>query len=216
MYARRGLGSTTTKAVGGATSGATLGANTARQTGSVLAGTLAGGLAAAAPFTGPAAPFFAAAAGLVAPLTKLIQGCGKSCIEATRIVNEAEPRLKALRDEYLNSPTRTVAMQAATLEYMDEVFNWIQNACAAVGGAAGQKCISERLIRGGSAAWCPTRTGCDWITVLRDPVALDRPVADSGGPSLEDLINGAGNGSNVLPLALGAAALFAFALGGDN
>lgn len=199
MYRVRGLGkannkpsnnrpSTTSNAFGGAAAGLTVGYATAMQTGSKLSGVIAGGIAAAAPFTGPAAPFVAAAAGLVAPLTRLINGCGESCRQATQIVNEAEPRLVALRDEYLNAPVRTVGMQQAVLEYMDEVFAWIQNACGQVGGAAGANCISERLVRGGSAPWCPTKTGCDWITVLRDPVASDRPQPDVGGDSLGDQI----------------------------
>jgi hypothetical protein len=170
----------------------------------------------AAPFTGPAAPFVAAAAGLVAPLTRLINGCGDSCKQATAIVNEAEPKLRELRDEYLSAPVRTVAMQGAVLEYMDEVFAWIQEACGSVGGAAGQRCIAERLVRGGSAPWCPTRTGCDWISVLRDPVALDQPQADTGGASLGQSISqmmGGGSFANALPVGLLAAAALVFAVG---
>lgn len=219
MYRVRGLGKTsnTSRAFGGAAAGVSVGYATSQQTGSVLAGALAGGIAAAAPFTGPAAPFVAAAAALVAPLTRIINGCGKSCIQATQIVNEAEPKLKALRDEYLSAPVRTVAMQTAVLQYMDEVFAWIQDACGAVGGAAGQRCISERLIRGGSAPWCPTKVGCDWITVLRDPVAMDQPQQDQPGASFGETLSQVGlNPSAALPLGLAALAAVAFVLGGDE
>jgi hypothetical protein len=221
MYRVRGLGKTKTKGessntsnvFGGAAAGMTIGYQTAMQTGSKLSGAIAGGIAMAAPFTGPAAPFVTAAASLVAPLTRLINGCGDTCIQATNIVNEAEPRLRALRDEYLNAPVRTVQMQTAVLEYMDEVFTWIQDACGQVGGAAGQRCISERLVKGGSAPWCPTRTGCDWITTLRDPVALDRPVSDDGnGLSLTEQLNRMWAGASMLNGAIPAGMLAAAAL----
>lgn len=222
MYARaRGLGATQqpnawAKGAAGAGAGVGIGLQTANATGSVLAGTLAGGLAAAAPFTGPAAPFVAAAAGLVAPLTRLINGCGRSCIDASNIANEAESKLKALRDQYLAQPVRTVAMQQTVLQYMDEVFNWLYQACGAIGGAAGQKCISERLVKGGAAPWCPTRVGCDWITTLRDPVANDKPQPDLSTASLSDILSGSVSNPYMLPLGLAAAAAIAFAVGGGD
>lgn len=200
LLVRRGLaGPSRTQIAGGAMSGASIGFSTAQQTGSTIAGAAAGGLMAAAPFTGPAAPFLIAAASLIAPIASLFRGCGATCTQATEYANQAEVALTRLRDEYFAQPVHWASTQRATLGYMDQVFASLEQACGNPAlGAAGQRCISERLIRGAPAPWCPTGTGCDWITALRDPVANDTAVVPDPAPagSLENFFSGSGGGGS--------------------
>lgn len=217
---RLGLGEVTTKQVTGAiTSGVAAGASTAHVTGSAIAGSIAGGLAVVAPFTGPAAPFLMAAAAMVAPIASLFKGCGQTCTQATDIANQAEVALRQLRDAYLALPVHWRSAQVQTLSYMDQIFEQMRAACSNPAlGAAGQRCISERLVRGGSAPWCPTGTGCDWISSLRDPVANDSAVQpDPGGSILDALTGGAGSASGLSGLVVpGLLLLGGLWLAGDN
>ena len=45
-------------------------------------------------------------------------------------------------------------------------------------GDAGVRCVNERLVRGGTAPWCPSpdHRGCDYLTSTRDPIANDLAV----------------------------------------
>lgn len=171
----------------GFAAGAAIGVTTAISTGSKVAGGVAAALAAIAPFTGPAAPFIAVAAGLVAVLTPVFnRGCGPSCTQATAIANQAADAINKVQDAYFSQPVRTRASQLAALGLIDDVIAQLQKMCGNPAlGDAGRRCISERIVRGGSAPWCPTGTGCDWFTVHRDPIAndpgvIDDPVTDAG------------------------------------
>jgi hypothetical protein len=179
----RGMGATGAKPAWGtsAAGGAAVGVSTGIATGSVLAGSIAGGLATIAPFTGPAAPFLLAAAAVVAPLASLFKGCGSTCTQATEYANQFSERLEQLKKLYWAQPVRYRVSQAQTLAYMDQAAEWLAQMCGNPAlGAAGQRCISERLIEGGTAPWCPTsdHRGCDWVTTLRNPIANDAGVVD--------------------------------------
>jgi len=186
-YRLAGLGATptNTQIALGVTSGATLGVTTAISTGSKVAGGVAGALAVVAPFTGPAAPFIAAAAGLIAVLTPVFnRGCGPTCTQATAIANQAADALVEVERRYWAQPVRTEASRLAALGLIDDVIAQLQRMCGNPAlGDAGRRCISERIVRGGSAPWCPTGTGCDWFTVHRDPIANDTGVVGDGGGS---------------------------------
>ncbi len=215
---RRGLGasnppSMTTQAITGAAGGAMIGITTATQTGSPIAGAIAGGLMTVAPFTGPAAPVLMAAAALVAPLAKMFMGCGSSCTEATKYANQFSDTLSKLNSFYWDQPVRYASVQAQTLSYMDQAAQLLYQLCSNPQlGAAGQRCISERLIKGGTAPWCnkPNNIGCDWITTYRDPIAADTGVVDDsagsvGGTVGQVLATNVGStnvGSLLLPLAV--------------
>lgn len=180
-----GEGSVWNQIGAGVTSGATVGTSTAINTGSAVAGAVAGGLVAAAPFTGPAAPFLLAAASMVAPIASLFKGCGATCTQATQYANQASDALTNLLNLYMSQPVHYRSAQQATLQHMDDVFSMLQRACGNPAlGPAGQRCISERLVMGGTAPWCPTpdHTGCDWITAFRMPVANDPDVVADPEP----------------------------------
>ena len=73
-------------------------------------------------------------------------------------------------------------------------------------GAAGQRCISERLVRGGSAPWCtkPNNVGCDWYTTIYDPIANDPNVVADPASAVNSVVSSIAGG-NVLVLGLVAA-----------
>lgn len=116
-------------------------------------------------------------------------------IQATHIVDQIEaqtlkPTLASWNALPANQKTQT--MQAAYLEVVDAALNNVRQGCSNPAlGTAGQNCISERLVRGGSAPWCPSGTGCDWYALYYDPIANDpNVIPDSMGAG-----TGAGNGA---------------------
>ncbi len=90
MRERRGMGQTAPP-IEGYNPTTTASGITKTVTGSVGASMLA-----AAPFSGPAAPFVAAGGALlelISACSSLYSGCGVTCVEATNIVNQVEPYL---------------------------------------------------------------------------------------------------------------------------
>lgn len=176
-----------------------------------------------------AGPVGAAIAGIlaIAPLiVNLFKGCGQTCIAATKIANQAATVLGQNFQAYSSSPTRTVSMQAAALNNVKTIFAALQQGCSDPAlGAAGQRCISERLVRGGTAPWCPNpgHTGCDWYALYYDPIANDPgvvpdpvPVAPSAASVGTSLLSAVGlspsttvAGVPLSSLALPAGLLFA-------
>lgn len=144
--------------------------------------------AAAAPAiaaTGPAAPFIMAATALMGPIIKLVtnafKGCGQTCVQATQYANQAEQALVQLNSQYNALPVHYRSAQQHALQLIDQVFQALHDSCSNPAlGPAGQRCISERLVKGGTAPWCPkpNHVGCDWITLYRDPIANDTSVVD--------------------------------------
>lgn len=111
-------------------------------------------LASVAPLTGPAAPFVAAAAGIAQLLAEfgVGSGCGQACIEATNLVNQAEPALLQNLQDYENG----VIDQATAQSNYNQIWQSIVTACGAISGSAGQNCISER--QQGACQWKATGT----------------------------------------------------------
>ena len=133
-----------------------------------------------APFTGPAAPFVAAAgavASLVSQVSAMFQGCGPTCVQTSNAANQAGAIATQIRDNYLAQPVHYASLQQIAVNGIQQIFAQLQQVCSNPAmGAAGERCISERLVKGGTAPWCPTTTGCDWITVILDPVLNDPNV----------------------------------------
>src|SRR5882672_450013 len=135
-----------------------------------------------------AGPVGAAIAGLIAVgslVANMFHGCGQTCViasqDADKFGNLAQQNLKT----YMNSPVHYASLQAAALNNFDTLMAALQQGCSDPSlGAAGQRCISERLVKGGTAPWCPNpgHTGCDWITTMRDPIANDPNVVPDPSP----------------------------------
>jgi len=119
---------------------------------------------------------------LASTIANMFHGCGQTCIIATQDVNKFETQVfKPNLQTYMSAPVRTRSMQAAGLNNFDTAAKGLYQACSDPSlGAAGQRCISERLVRGGTAPWCPNpgHTGCDWYALYRDPIANDPNVVD--------------------------------------
>lgn len=201
----------------GATSGLLVGAATAQGTGSTIAGIAAGTLEAIAPFTGPAAPFVAAAGALIGPIVKLFSGCGATCTQATTYANQAETALQELVRQYFAQPIRYRSSQTAALAAINQVFAALQTSCSNPAlGKAGQNCISQRLVASacqwkaspdsfsgctytpfgsagsGSACW-------NWVVgyynpIANDPCVVPDPVTNAATAALSAM---AGSGLGV-------------------
>jgi hypothetical protein len=137
-------------------------------------------------------PMGAAAAGLIAVgslIANMFHGCGQTCIVASQDADKFQGVLTQNLQAYMDAPIHTVSLQAAALNNVDTLFAALRQACSDPSlGAAGQRCISERLVRGGTAPWCPNpgNTGCDWFVYFRDPIANDPNVVPdpvAAGPS---------------------------------
>jgi hypothetical protein len=127
-----------------------------------------------------AGPIGAAAGALVGIFMQVIadSGCGQTCIISSDYANKVTAALQQLVQAYQSSG-HTKSEQTATLNAIDYAFAQLNQLCGNPQlGNAGKRCISERLVRGGTAPWCPLpgHTGCDYYTAYRDPVANDPNV----------------------------------------
>jgi len=147
-------------------------------------------LTAAAAIPSPATPFLLAAAGIAKLLATLGvgAGCGNTCIQATAVVNQAEPALLANLQGYENG---TISQEQAIATYQN-VWQGIEVACSAIPGGAGQDCISDR--QQGACKWNATGTpptpyspadgSCwNWYNAYYVPLTyppMNAPAASSG------------------------------------
>lgn len=161
-----GMGATGTQIAGSAI-------GTAATIGGSNATAIAGALGVAVPVVG------IAIAGIVLAVTTWLNRMGpKQKRWTTQIADDATAQLKEIKRVYFATPYNP-ANQAAALGAVDQMLQAIQDGCGqAQMGEPGKRCIAERLVRGGSAPWCPTGTGCDYFTEYRDPIANDVRAAE--------------------------------------
>jgi hypothetical protein len=131
-----------------------LGIAVANQTGSSVAGAVASSLSMAAAMTPP--PFnaiFAIGAALTGVITKMLQGCGQSCVAASNAANEIEPLLQQNLAVYTSTPPgqRTTSLQQNALANFTNSYNNLVAACQQVGGQGGTNCIKDRQV--GACHW---------------------------------------------------------------
>lgn len=183
---------------------ASIAASGAATTGAMLS---AAGISAMA---GPIGLGVSAAIAIGLAIANLFQGCGDTCVEATKIANQAAQLAVQNLQAYQAIPApRYKSIQAAYLNNFDTIWSAMQQACSDPNlGDAGKRCISER-IRGGSAPWCPNpgHVGCDMFTTLRDPIANDPNVVSD--PTSTSIASGiisslipSGSGLPLLPILL--------------
>jgi len=153
----------------------------------------AGGvLLSAAPFAGPAAPFFAIAGGIAEFLGAMGvgSGCGSTCVLSAQYANQAEALLQQNIAAYfaIASP-RPLSAQTAALANFSTVWNdFVQQCHNPALGSQGQTAISER--QAGSCAWkqpaasvppwgVPPAGACwNWWAGYHDPISSDSDVYD--------------------------------------
>lgn len=159
-----------------------------------------------APFAGPAAPLVAAVGGIIAAASAIAgalhigEGCGPTCVQATQIVNQAEPVLK---QNVAMFQAGTIDKQTA-LNNFNQVWMAVQQSCGAVPGAAGINCVGDRQ-RGGK--W-------DWFSYYYDPIANAPDTVTTYNPIMQV----AQTNVSGFPLWMvgGAVLLFAVVAGGNN
>jgi len=172
-----------------------------------------------APAAGPAAPFVAAAGAIAmlgAQIAKMFGGCGNSCVAATELANQWSDIVEQIKATYWATPTpRYKSLQTETLKQLDGAIEWLRQGCSDPAlGSAGQRCISERIVRGGTAPWCPgDHKGCDVYTTVYDPIANDPDIIPD--PSwLSEATGGlmGGSSASLTPLLIGGALILALVL----
>jgi hypothetical protein len=150
-------------------------------------------LTAAAAIPSPATPFLLAAAGIAKLLATLGvgSGCGQTCIQATNVVNQAEPALLANIQQYENGE---ITQEQAQATY-SAIMQGLQVSCSAIPGQAGQDCWTDR--QAGSCKWKQTTDSpllgypgepqpgdCwDWVSGYGTPLTLPPLVATSPAAS---------------------------------
>lgn len=180
----------------------------------LITGSVTQGLAAASSIAlmvgGPLGPMVAGILGIAAGVSTLFNnvfnGCGDTCVAATRIVDQLEPYLQANLDNYfsLRAP-RTYSQQALALQLFDEIWARVQEGCSNPAlGVAGQRCTSDR--RSGACTWKNDGHGGEagsgdvcwnWFVGYRDPIANDPDVVPDPPPTTEQLLD-SGNISGAL------------------
>jgi len=170
---RAGLGATGTET-------ATLAAGTAASIAGANTGAIAGALGLAVPVVG------VAIAGIALAVTTWLNRMGpKQKRWTSQIADEVTAQLADVKRVYLETPYNP-ANQETALNAVDQLLAALEEGCGqSTMGDAGQRCISERLVRGGSAPWCPTGTGCDYFTEYRDPIANDPRALEWVPPTVE-------------------------------
>lgn len=162
-------------------------------------------------FAGPVGAAIAGIAAIGLAIANMFGGCGQTCVAATNIANQAESALQQNVQHYLSSPVHYYSLQLAALNNFDTVATAMHKACSDPAlGPAGQRCISERLVLGGTAPWCPNpgNTGCDWITLYRNPIANDPHVVPDPTPvdTISSALSSVTGGTGISPLLLLAGA----------
>lgn len=120
----------------------------------VYAGITTSGLAVAAACAvcAPIAGLVIAAA-QIAKALKIGYGCGPTCIEATKIVKQAEPLFNQNVDEYESGGID----QATAVSNWNQLWTAVQQSCGQIPGAAGSNCVKDRAA--GSCKWKQTAAG---------------------------------------------------------
>lgn len=192
---RRGVGAagatptTTQQLVGSLVGGANTGAGVAVSTGSKIAGGAAGALAMIAPFTGPAAPFLAAASAIVGPITKLFKGCGEPCEVATYYADTGQEAARMVFDRYFANAVRTRSMQAEAIRVLDAIGKWQQKGWT----TDPRITVNAKVVRDSVAmaeespmASCDPKSpnpGCTYWTAFCCAIAEDPGVVDDPAPT---------------------------------
>ena len=139
-------------------------------------------------------PVGAAVAGLIAVgslIANMFHGCGQTCVVATQDANKIGALLDQNQAAYMNAPVHYKSLQAAALNNINTLAAALQQACSDPSlGQAGQRCISERLVRRA----CPSTLNdsnigggqikfCDYWSFYYDPIANDPNVVPDPTPA---------------------------------
>jgi hypothetical protein len=196
-----GLGVTGPNIVGtvGTATGAAITAAATTVGGTSLFGVL--GVSALAGPVGIAVGGIVAAAAAIAGMLGVGQGCGQTCVQATSIVNQAEPILKQNLAAYQSGQID----QATAISNYNQVWQSVLTACAAIPGTAGQNCVGDR--QQGACHYKDATGNCwNWYIGYYVPLLTVVPSNTTNTSSLTSLVEGGGSGL-MLAAALGIVGL---------
>jgi hypothetical protein len=145
-------------------------------------------------------------------IANMFHGCGQTCVVATQDANKIGALLDQNQAAYMNAPVHYKSLQAAALNNINTLAAALQQACSDPSlGQAGQRCISERLVRRA----CPSTLNdsnigggqikfCDYWSFYYDPIANDPnvvpdPTPASSGPASAAVSSVGSAISSVLP-----------------
>src|ERR1035437_8282134 len=149
-------------------------------TGSSIVTATGGTIMAASPLAGPATPLVAAVGalvalgGVIAGALHIGEGCGPTCIQATNVVNSAEPTFKMNLDAYESG----VIDQPTAQNNFQQMWTAVQQSCGAIPGVAGQNCIGDR--QAGACHYQDKGNCWNWFVGYHDPLLFPAPVTFSG------------------------------------
>ena len=150
-------------------------------------------LIAAIPIAGLPAAAVVAAVGALVALGSVIagalhigEGCGATCVQATNVVNSAEPTFRMNLEAYETG----VIDQPTAQNNFSQMWTAIQQSCGAIPGVAGQDCVSDR--QSGACKWKqtgqpiyqgqPNLGECwNWWNAYHDPLTYDALVPYNAG-----------------------------------
>lgn len=118
-------------------------------------------------------------------IASMFHGCGQTCVMATQDANKIGDLQNQNLNAYMSSPIHYRSLQLAALNNFDTLVAALRQACSDPQlGDAGKRCISERLVEGGTAPWCPSSNhkGCDYYATFRYPIANDPHVVPDPSP----------------------------------
>ncbi len=185
--------------------------------GSSITQAVGGSVAAASPLAGPAAPIVAAVGGLIAlagtiaGAIHLGEGCGPTCVQATQIVNQAEPIFKQNLDGYESG----ILDQSTALDNFNKMKIAIQQACSGIPGKAGTDCYGDRFTEGG-CKWQDNGTCWNWNVGYRDPLLKPATTPYQGASSLVSSAESLFSGIPTMLLIGGGLLLVGLSMGGKN
>lgn len=195
-----GLGVTGPNIVGtvGTAVGGTISAAAVGGTSSLF--TLLGVSALAGP-VGIAVGGIVAAAAAIAGVLGVGSGCGQTCVQATSIVNQAEPILRQNLAAYQSGQID----QATAISNYNQVWQSVLTACAAIPGVAGQNCVGDR--QQGACHYKDATGNCwNWYVGYYVPLLTVIPSNTTNTTSLVSEITGSGSGL-MIAAALGVVGL---------
>jgi hypothetical protein len=108
------------------------------------------------------------------------EGCGPTCIQATNVVNGAEPTFKMNVDAY---EAGTIDQSTAVSNYQ-QMWNAVQQSCGAIPGTAGKDCVGDR--QAGACKWKSNGQCWNWDIGYHQPLLQPATVPYSGGPTSVD------------------------------
>ena len=150
----------------------------------------AGGLVSGTIIGLPAGAVMAAVGGLIALGSTIAgalhigEGCGPTCIQATQIVNQAEPTFKVNLDAYENG----VIDRATAVSNFNQMWVAIQQSCGAIPGTAGADCVGDR--KEGACKWKDNGECWNWFVGYRDPLLKDptnAPVVSTSSSTVGEI-----------------------------